>query len=276
MVSLKKNIINIFSNFYPILSLFDKCNDDYVYNEIKNNNFTIDFNNKITFEDLDLMIKIKNLISAMDNLSGNKIKKTVLSIIIIKTIIDNNNFLMKNEKFRITVFNKLIEFKEDEYETFEKIKEITNNINPIDICLELYNKIIKSNYSLEKYIIKSYDILLDLNEISNTHSILLDNNDSKFNFKVTNEYDIEKFNHVIYTLIKTSKNSEITMLALYEIFINNIKLVLSNIELKNLITNQIKLNLTFKLSNFEKYKKYNNNINPLITISRLLQFYFDS
>jgi hypothetical protein len=66
------------------------------------------------------------------------------------------------------------------------------------------------------------------------------------------------------------------MLALYEIFINNIKLVLSNIELKNLITNQIKLNLTFKLSNFEKYKKYNNNINPLITISRLLQFYFDS
>lgn len=183
---------------------------------------------------------------------------------------------MKNEKFRITVFNKLIEFKEDEYETFEKIKEITNNINPIDICLELYNKIIKSNYSLEEYIIKSYDILLDLNEISNTHSILLDNNDSKFNFKVTNEYDIEKFNHVIYTLIKTSKNSEITMLALYEIFINNIKLVLSNIELKNLITNQIKLNLTFKLSNFGKYKKYNNNINPLITISRLLQFYFDS
>jgi hypothetical protein len=222
------------------------------------------------------MIKIKNLISAMDNLSGNKIKKTVLSIIIIKTIIDNDIFLVKNEKFRITVFNKLIEFKEDEYETFEKIKEITNNVNPIDICLELYYKIIKSNYSLEDYIIKSYDILLDLNEISNTHSILLDNNYSKFNFKVTNEYDIEKFNHVIYTLIKTSKNSEITMLALYEIFINNIKLVLSNIELKNLITNQIKLNLTFKLSNFGKYKKYNNNINPLITISRLLQFYFDS
>jgi hypothetical protein len=276
MASLK-TVIKTFCDFYPILNFFDQC-DDYIYNEIKNNNFTINFNNKIKFEDTNLINKIKSLLSAMNDLCGNKTKKMVITIIIMKTVIDNTSFLLKNEKFRQTVYKKLIEFKENEYESFEKIQQITNNINPIDICFESFNKIncIKSNYSLEQYIIKSYDNLLDINEITNTHSILLDANNIKFNFKVTNEYDTEKFNHIIYTLVKASKNSVITILGLYEIFINNINLVLSNIKLKDLITKELKINLSFNLSDFEEYKKYNNNINPLITISRLLQFYFES
>lgn len=255
---------------YPIYGLSGQT-DEYIQNNIENH--LVDFNNcDLKLENSEIVKIIKHLLESTNNARG-KIRKIIFSIIIFHIIFSNIDFLKKHIKFKDVVYNKVIEFKNNDYEIFEKYKIITNNENFVDICERFFN--ILNDKPKNMFVEKTFDELIVIDEITKSHSILLENYESKFNFKVTNEYDSEKFYKIIYTLSKLNKDPTIILLTMYEIFINNIKIVLENNDLKEKIKKQIKEDVTYNLKIFEKYKSYNNNINPIITISRLLAFYLE-
>jgi hypothetical protein len=63
------------------------------------------------------------------------------------------------------------------------------------------------------------------------------------------------------------------ILTLFEIFINNIELVSNNKILKNNVLNFISELVSDNFSDYNKYKKYTFDRNPLVTLNSLINFY---
>lgn len=274
-ICMNEEIYDKLQSEYPIIEL-NKYHQDHI--EYNISNYSIDFNNYNMILTNNEFVKYLNYLLKCVFNEKKKIMKAIYSIIIFHIVFSNKIFLKTNEKFKLTVYNKLLEFKNDDLDELVKLKVLTNDQNVVDICLNIYNKMENKNnlnWSINQFVEKTFENLIDINEIIKNHPILLENEDSKFNFKVKNNYDIDRFNHYIYTLSKSNKNQQIILLTIYEIFINNINLVLKNTELKIKIKLDLKNILIYDLQKFDKYKIYNNNVNPLITISRLINFYFE-
>ncbi len=274
------NIIPIYKNFIDNDNVFD-FNDKYIID-----NFKINYYEKKVIEKINFVPVVKYLLNKCEHVKG-KTNKCFISLIIYKFVFSNIDFLFEHKKFCDTIYNKMLEFKNNDYLIFETFKMFTEqNKNPIDIWFDIYNTEIlkqelKDTFKKENLIITTSCTLVDLEEIKTTHSILHLHDDSqnsnnhniKFIFKSTNEYTIEKFTDVIHTLLNYNNFNVITLLAIYEIIINNINYIKENEEYKKKIIDNINYNIKNNLLLFDNFKKYNYGLNPLITVKKMLDFY---
>lgn len=279
-----EELINKISLYYPIgkLLFYD---DDII---LKNcNKYKINYYEKkssfVSDNDTELLVILNSLVILIDSLN-TKTQKCIIICIIYKLLIDNYTILLSQPILLVAIKEKINEFKNMYYDEFEKIKIITDDINPIDIIIQIIDQIekginifdqIKKNNCIDFFVGKTFDELLDISVLSKNHLILLNNDNIKFNFKVINTYSITEIQHIIYTLSKNTELDIITiMLTIYEIFINNVDVIRKHLELTKKIKTFMQTEMLPKFSNFNKYSKYNNNINPIITINSLINFYF--
>lgn len=235
-------IVPIYKHFVENNDNFD-INDNFIIN-----NFKINYNQKLYFNKAQFIKIIKFLLQKCDSVKGRD-NKIFIALIIYKFIFSDISFMIENKKFCDTIFSKMNEFKNNDYLCFDNFKQFTEeNINPLDIWFEIYNKEILKQEKLDIFkkenlldiINKTNNTIIDTKEIISTHPILnllsdphnTKNNNIKFIFKSTNEYTNEKFNDIIYTLLNNNNFNVITLLAMYEIIINNINYIKENEENK--------------------------------------------
>jgi hypothetical protein len=281
---------------FPIIELLlkESINEEELYND----KYKINFNTEnLLLPDEEIVKKIKILLNAI-NLVGKPGNK-IINIIVFKILSDNFNFVQRQSKFKITVLKKIDEYKLLNNDVISKLKEITynedflnivkkkinssnidsntskvNNINTDDIIKEnIIDKLFNDNF--EQFNIEINEE--DKNIICTNHCLLnnLDNN-KVLNFKLIHNYNINMFYKAINFVInqKDLKKEEI-ILTLFEIFLNNIELVNQNKTLKKNTLNFIFELVTKNFSDYDKYKKYTFDRNPLITINSLLKFYLE-
>jgi hypothetical protein len=61
---------------------------------------------------------------------------------------------------------------------------------------------------------------------------------------------------------------------IFELIFNNLQLVKTNKNFENTIRNKIHTFIKESFNEFEELSKYNNNINPILTIKRLFDLHF--
>ena len=75
------------------------------------------------------------------------------------------------------------------------------------------------------------------------------------------------------TKIETEKKKIMSMI-IFEIILNNLQLVKKNKKFENTVRSKIHTFIKESFNEFEELSKYNNNVNPILTIKRLFDLYF--
>jgi hypothetical protein len=75
------------------------------------------------------------------------------------------------------------------------------------------------------------------------------------------------------TKIENEKKKIMSMI-IFELIFNNLKLVKTNKNFENIVRKKIHTFIKESFNEFEDLSKYNNNINPILTIKRLFDLYF--
>lgn len=263
---------------YPLYKLCDnKYNEDSILNNIKDIKYSINFNSHIILlEKNQILSLIKHLLEKTKNSIG-KLKKMINTLLIFKILFDNPFFAKENNSFKNTVEIKLKEFRKSDVDNFNLLSPVNNNINPLETMTQLFS-IHFSDKLLLEMLFEKFETVYDLDYLCNNHLILslhpeskIINVDIKLNFKVINNLDKITFNKVNYS-ISCLINNEVCILAIYENFINNINYLQNNNKLKESAKNNLKHLINNYLSNFNKYKKYSNDTNPLIILNNLFTY----
>lgn len=98
-------------------------------------------------------------------------------------------------------------------------------------------------------------------------------NNIKFNIKFNKDVTLIKF--FLNICDKVEKKYKIFIcIIIFELVLNNLGLVKTNKNFENTIRNKIHALIKESFNEFEDLSKYNNNINPMLTIKRLFDLYF--
>ncbi len=299
-------IYNILLDDFPIISKYNK--------DINNNysNIQLNFNNE-SISNVISKYTLIPLIRCLTNMNNTltKSNKIVNAVVLYEILLNNKYFLIEHKKFFDTCFNKINEFKNDNYNDFDVLKIYNNNINPIDTIIYNFNilnsKIIENTNNTNN---TNNNTNINTNNNNNTNNNLLKNiptdiltkyklvhnveNNNKlliqkqkivtlgnFNFKTNyNMINEEEFNILfgIYLDILLSSNNNYDIVIVYglifELFINNIDFIKKDPLLKSFLINKNKELLKSNYSDFQNIKSHNYNKNPLETVFHLLKFYF--
>lgn len=275
------NIYTFLLERYPLFELCDdKYDNKYILNNIKDSKYAINFNSqKIILKNEEIINNIAYLLKTTNKIC-NKLKQVIHILIMYKILFDNSYFLITNNKFKTVTYNKIVELKRDANNSFNHLSPVNNNINPLETILKLFSLYLNNIYSIE-FIFEKHETIYEMDYLCNNNLILslhpfsnIIHDDIILNFKVINNLDIVTFNKIHYSISRLPLN-EVCILALYENFINNINYLQNNNELKENAKKNLRELINYNLSNFNKYKKYSYNINPLIILNNLFKFFLD-
>lgn len=286
-------IYNKLVDDYPIINKYSKnvnLNDNV---NIKLNYYNESISNTLSKE--ILMKLLKFLVDQVEK--SDRPDKIVISLLIFEIMLNHENFLLENRKFLSVCLNKAEEFKKINYNDFDNFKLYNNNINPLDI---IYEKMYKLN-TIDSHVNndKAEDINITReipNEILSKYKLIYDfeindkiekqklklKNSRNFNFKTNNNMlNEEEFNlsFSIYLDILSSSNNSRNIIHVYilifELFINNSDFIKKDELLKSFFCNKTKELIKSNFADFESFKIYNYNKNPLETVASLIRFYFN-
>jgi hypothetical protein len=77
----------------------------------------------------------------------------------------------------------------------------------------------------------------------------------------------------VCTKIEPIKKKIMSMI-IFELILNNLQLVRTNKNFENTVRKKIHAFIKERFNEFEELSKYNNNVNPILTIKRLFDLYF--
>ncbi len=128
-------IYNILLDDFPIISKYNK--------DINNNdsNIQLNFNNE-SISNVISKYTLIPLIRCLTNMTGQlttRSNKVLNAVVLYEILLNNKYFLIEHKKFFDTCFNKINEFKNDNYNDFDVLKIYNNNINPIDTIIYNFN-----------------------------------------------------------------------------------------------------------------------------------------
>jgi len=277
-------IYNKLVDDYPIINKYSKnvkLNDNV---NIKLNYYNESISNTISKEILLKLIKF--LVDLVEK--SERQDKIVISLLIFEIMLNHENFLLQNKKFLSVCLSKVEEFKKINYNDFDNFKLYNNNINPLDIIYEKMYKLNtqESNINITKEIpdeiLSKYKLIYnsEINDKISNQKLKLQNC-CNFNFKTNNMLNEEEFNLLlgIYLDILSSSNNSRNIIHVYilifELFINNSDFIKKDELLKSFFCNKTKELIKSNFADFESFKIYNYNKNPLETVASLIRFYFN-
>ena len=302
---------DIFIEKHSIFKLYDTfINDINNNNDINNtNDINIDFINKnIIMENNDIIKILKLILKLTESNSVNN--TTLLFIIIYEIVLNNHVFVINNKKFLNTIYKKLNEFNTLHFELFNKYKIYNNNINPLttinNIILDKYNYLLdivdnKNNQieidinttifkNLNEYLLNVEPLFSSINNIEqneiNNHPLLnylcLKSNLCVLNIKNAIKYDLIMIQKLLKSYIlllkkctKNTNNYYIITLVIFEIILQNNDLIKTDNNIKSIFFNILNELIKNSLHEYDELKIYNYNINPLITVFKLYNYYFN-
>ena len=171
---------------------------------------------------------------------------------------DHNNCKCSDSNYCTTSFDEFIKCKN--YNSFQSLHPMIKLINNQDSD----HSGIKLNFQRKRLNLQG--------EILNLQGEILNLQGDKINLDY---YNTKLIKLLLDTCTKIEPiKKKIMSMIIFELIFNNLQLVKTNKTFENTVRKKIHIFIKESFNAFEELSKYNNNVNPILTIKRLFDLYF--